>query len=105
MLEREFENLGVIAKEETNHFHHAPRFVIDSSLSPNARTYADAHGSSDLINSRGVSTVTSFPASISAIRDPSRKASCRSWVTKTTVVLSLCRNVRNSRCNSSRVRG
>ena len=60
---------------ESDNIHWAPRFVAASSPAPNALTYAEAQGSVDLRNSWGLRIVTSFPASISAIRDPRRNAS------------------------------
>ena len=54
-------------QKKPDYIHDTPRFAADSKPSPKACTYADAHGSEDFRNSCGVSTVTSFPASINAI--------------------------------------
>src|SRR5215469_5232639 len=105
MLQGEVQHLRAVMKHELDHIHDVPRFAADSSPSPNARTYADAHGSEDFTNSAGDSTVTNLPASISAILDPSRNASRKSWVTNTTVFCKRCCSNRNSRCTSSRVSG
>src|SRR5215470_7345742 len=104
MLAGEFQYLSVIVEQESEDVH-SGLLSLESIRSPKAPIYAAAHGLADRTNSSGVRRVTSRPASISPIRDPSRIASCRSWVTNTTVLPSLRCKERNSRCNSSRVRG
>src|SRR5579871_2498726 len=84
-----FQQLSMILENESKQAHGAPSGGMESSGSPNALTYAIAHRSGERRNSCGGRMVTSCPASISPIRDPSRNASRKSCVTKTTVLFSL----------------
>src|SRR5581483_5628368 len=98
-------DLRPVVSEKTPEAHARPPGVELASEVANASTYFLTRGSDDARNSSREWQATRRPCSNSAILDPSSNASCKSWVTKSTVFLSFCCNPRNSRCKSERVSG